>query len=259
MDIALTLTGFVVGVLMGLTGVGGGSLMTPILVLAFGITPSVAVGTDLLYATIAKCAGIWVHNRNRTIRWRIAGLLACGSIPSAILTVFLMKELKSLGVDYEYLITLTLSVALILTSLVLLFKNMLHLKINRRFSSIRDLHRRHRGTITVIVGILIGALVTLSSVGAGALGAAILLFLYPGLPAIVIVGTDLAYGIPLTGIAGLGHLHIGTVDFTLLGALLLGALPGTYLGSHLGPQLPDRVVRPILASILFLIGFRFMF
>ncbi len=140
MDIALTLTGFVVGVLMGLTGVGGGSLMTPILVLAFGITPSVAVGTDLLYATIAKCAGIWVHNRNGTIRWRIAGLLACGSIPSAILTVFLMKELKSLGVDYEYLITLTLSVALILTSLVLLFKNMLHLKINRRFSSIRDLH-----------------------------------------------------------------------------------------------------------------------
>lgn len=268
MDFALPTVGFLIGILIGLTGMGGGSLMTPILVLAFGIPVSVAVGTDLLYAAITKCAGIWVHHRRGTIRWKIAGLLAAGSIPSAILTVFLLKELKSLGVDYDRLITLILSVSLIFTSMALFFKKKRPSSEeskgpskdpSKELSGLSSLIRRHRKAFTVVAGILVGGLVTLSSVGAGVLGVAILVLLYRRLPIISVAGTDLAYAIPLTTIAGLGHLHVGHVDFSLLGTLLIGALPGAYLGSHFGTRLPDHVVRPILASCLFAVGVRFAF
>ncbi len=262
MDFALPTVGFLIGILIGLTGMGGGALMTPILVLAFGIPASVAVGTDLLYAAVTKCAGIWVHHCRGTIRWEIVGLLAAGSIPSAILTLFLLKELKSLGVDYDRLITLMLSVSLIFTSMALFFKKKRPLsekskEPSKELSGLASLIRRHRKAFTVLAGILVGGLVTLSSVGAGVLGAAILVLLYRRLPIIAIAGTDLAYAIPLTTIAGLGHLHVGHVDYSLLGALLIGALPGAYLGSHFGTRLPDQVVRPILASCLFAVGVRF--
>lgn len=257
MDIAYTLIGFLVGFMVGLTGVGGGSLMTPTLVLFFGIAPSVAVGTDLLYATITKCVGIWVHHRQGTIRWRVVGLLTLGSVPAAIFTVLFLRNLSAYNVDYEQLITWTLSIALILTSIVLLFKDRIQ-SLNRteHRSASGVIHQPLGEPLTVIVGTLIAVLVTLSSIGAGSLGIAILFFLYPRLPARVIVGTDLAYSVPLTCIAGLGYLHLGAVDFTLLAALLLGSLPGIYLGCRLGPQLPDRVVRPIMSSLLFIIGLR---
>ena len=260
MDFALPLVGFTVGILIGLTGMGGGSLMTPILVLVFGVSPSIAVGTDLLYAAVTKCAGVWVHSRHGSIRWDIVRLLAAGSIPSAILTVFLLKKLMSLGIDYDRFITLVLSVALILTSIVLVFKSAGHAsEKSNTLNSITGYFRHHRGLFTVLAGVIVGILVTLSSVGAGVLGAAMVLFLYPRLPIIAIAGTDLAYAVPLTAIAGMGHLQIGNVDYALLGALLIGALPGTYLGSHLGNRLPDRVVRPILAACLFAVGIRFAF
>ncbi|MCZ6718788.1 MAG: sulfite exporter TauE/SafE family protein [Gammaproteobacteria bacterium] len=258
MEILYTIAGFVVGFIIGLTGVGGGSLMTPILVLGFGIAPAIAVGTDLLYAAVTKCGGVFVHNKHRTIEWKIVGLLSLGSVPAALVAVWLLKALQAQGVNYDGLITSSLSIALILTSLVLLFKaRLVALSQDERLSTMRALHRRLQAPMTIFAGVILGFLVTFSSVGAGALGAAILFFLYPRRRAISIIGTDLAHAVPLTAIAGLGHMHLGTVDFMLLASLLLGSLPGIYLGSHLGTQLPDKVVRPVLASMLLVIGLRF--
>ena len=257
MDFAYSIAGFAVGFIVGMTGVGGGSLMTPILVLGFGIKPAVAVGTDLLYAAITKSGGILVHNRKRTINWRIVCLLSLGSLPASVLSVFLLKYLNQAGINYDRLITSSLSIALILTSLVLLFKEQLQiLGRNERFDVVRKLHKQLQTPITVLAGITLGILVTLSSVGAGALGAAILFFLYPRLQTIKIVGTDLAHAVPLTAVAGLGHMHLGTIDFSMLALLLLGSLPGIYIGSHIAVRLPEQYVRPALASMLFLIGVR---
>ncbi|MEE8321930.1 MAG: sulfite exporter TauE/SafE family protein [Gammaproteobacteria bacterium] len=257
MDSAFIFAGFLVGFIVGLTGVGGGSLMTPILVLGFAIKPAIAVGTDLLYAAITKSGGVFVHNKHSNIEWEIVFLMASGSIPATLISIFTLKHLAAAGINYEHLITTTLSIALILTSSVLLFKNKLQvLSRNERLAPVRAMHQRLRKPMTIAAGALIGTLVTFSSVGAGALGAAILFFLYPRMRAIAIVGTDIAHAVPLTAIAGLGHVHLGTVDFILLGNLLIGSLPGIYLGSHLGTQLPDKVVRPMLASMLLLIGVR---
>lgn len=257
MDIGYTVAGFIVGFIVGLTGVGGGSLMTPILVLVFSIKPAIAVGTDLLYAAVTKSGGIFVHHSKGTIEWKIVGLLSMGSIPSTLLSIFLLKYLETAEIEYDHLITTVLSIALILTSLVLLFRNQLQaLSQHERFAVIRAFHHRIRSPITVAFGALIGFLVALSSVGAGALGAAILFFLYPHMRAVTIIGTDLAHAVPITAIAGLGHAHIGTVNYLLLISLLIGSLPGIYLGSHTGVKLPDKIVRPILALMLFLIGAR---
>jgi uncharacterized membrane protein YfcA len=258
MDFTYSISGFVVGFIVGLTGVGGGSLMTPILVLLFGIKPVVAVGTDLLYAAITKCGGIWVHHRQGTIRWKIVGLLCLGSLPASGMTLLVLNSLNSKGLDYTKAVTSTLGVALILTALVLLFKRRISLlSKDERFATIRAAHHRLRVPLTVLTGAIIGSLVTLSSVGAGALGAAALFFLYPRLPAVSIVGSDLAHAVPLTAVAGLGHMQLGTVDLVLLGSLLVGSLPGIYLGSHLGVRLPERIVRPVLAGMLLMIGLRF--
>ena len=258
MDIAYTVAGFLVGFVVGLTGVGGGSLMTPLLVLGFSISPAIAVGTDLLYAAITKSTGIFVHHARNTIDWNIVKLLSAGSIPSACVSIFMLKYMLASGIDYEQVITTTLSIALILTSLVLLFKAQIQkLSQNERLSGIKTLHRQLRKPLTIFSGVLIGFLVTLSSVGAGALGAAILFFLYPRMRAISIVGTDLAHAVPITAIAGLGHAHLGTVDYMLLGSLLIGSIPGIYLGGNLGSYLPERIMRPVLASMLLMIGIRF--
>jgi len=257
MDIAYTVAGFVVGFIIGLTGVGGGSLMTPILVLIFGIAPVVAVGTDLLYAAVTKCGGVFVHHGRRTIEWKIVFLLSMGSVPATALSILILKHLGNIEVNYDQLITTSLSIALILTSLVLLFKNRLQLlSQNERFSTIRAIHRRFRTSMTIFSGALIGTLVTFSSVGAGALGAAILFFLYPRIRAVSIVGTDLAHAVPITLIAGLGHLHIGNVNGSLLLFLLIGSLPGIYFGSHIGIKLPEKIMRPALASMLLMVGIR---
>ena len=257
MDLDYTIAGFVVAFIIGLTGVGGGSLMTPILVIVFGIKPAIAVGTDLLYAAVTKGGGVFVHHYRGTVEWRVVALLACGSIPATVMSLFLLQHLERTGINYDHLITIMLSIALILTSSVLMFKNQLHkLSRNEQFDAVRTLHRRARVPMTVVSGGLIGFLVTLSSVGAGALGAAILFFLYPRQKAIKIVGTDLAHAVPITAIAGLGHAHLGTVNFPLLLSLLIGSLPGIYLGSHTGARLPDTVVRPLLAVMLLSVGIR---
>ncbi|MEK7322236.1 MAG: sulfite exporter TauE/SafE family protein [Pseudomonadota bacterium] len=258
MDWGYTLSGLLVGILVGLTGVGGGSLMTPLLVFVFGIPPVKAVGTDLLFAAITKSGGVWIHSRLQTIEWRIVGLLAAGSVPASLLTTY---GLQQIGVHNERLntiITTALGFALILTSIALLFKGEFQ-QLGRRLSGQKlSAWKEWRWVVTVIAGIILGVLVTLTSVGAGALGAAILFFLYPGLPTVRIVGTDIAHAVPLTAVAGLGHLHMGTVDFVLLGSLLLGSLPGIYLGSRLSHRVPEKVMRPILASMLMLIGVKFV-
>jgi len=260
MDLAYTIAGFTVGFIVGMTGVGGGSLMTPILVLGFGINPVIAVGTDLLYAAITKSTGILFHHKHRNIQWDVVKRLAMGSIPATIIAILILKQIHDAGYNYDRLITTTLSIALILTSLVLVFKTRIK-KISEQenLAAVRTVHRKIRKPMTVCSGAMIGILVTLSSVGAGALGAAILLFLHPGLRTIAIVGTDLAHAVPITLIAGLGHSYMGTVDFTLLIGLLIGSIPGIYLGSKAGTALPERITRPVLASMLFLIGVKFAF
>jgi uncharacterized membrane protein YfcA len=257
LDYGYTFAGFVVGFIVGLTGVGGGSLMTPLLVIMFGIKPAIAVGTDLLYASITKSGGIFVHHYQDTIDWKVVGLLCSGSIPASFVALYLLKYLQESGMDYDQLITSVLSIALILTSLVLLFRGKLQrLSQNERLQPVRALHHQLLVPMTVLSGALIGAMVTISSVGAGAFGAAVLLFLYPRMKTVRIVGTDLAHAVPITAIAGIGHAHIGTVDYDLLISLLFGSLPGIYLGSRAAIRMPDKIIRPILAAMLMLIGVR---
>lgn len=257
MDIAYIASGFLVGAIIGMTGVGGGSLMTPILLLGFNIPAAVAVGTDLLYAALTKSTGIFVHHARKTIDWKIVRLLSIGSIPSACLSVFILRYMSESGINYERLITATLSFALILTSLTLFFKERIGSMVwGGRFSGMGDLCRRLTKPLTILSGALIGGLVTLSSVGAGVLGAAVIFLLYPRLSTVSIVGTDLAHAVPITAIAGIGHMHLGTVNYGLLGALLIGSVPGIYLGSNLAYYLPEKIMRPIMAGVLMLIGIR---
>jgi uncharacterized membrane protein YfcA len=258
MDWLYTFSGFIVGFVVGVTGVGGGSLMTPVLVLMFGIAPATAVGTDLLYASLTKMGGSWVHGRRGTVDWKVVKLLAMGSLPAALLSMALLHYLALDEKHLKSLITSVLSVALLLTAAALLFKPYL-IKLGRRPDGVMfELHAHHLTGATIFTGAILGVLVTISSVGAGALGVVVLLFLYPRAPMAKIVGTDIAHAVPLTLIAGLGHAALGTVNYGLLGSLLLGSLPGIYLGSHLGIKIPDHILRPILATMLTTIGIKLM-
>jgi len=256
MDWVYTLSGFLVGLIVGITGVGGGSLMTPLLVLFFGVSPATAVGTDLLYASITKALGGWVHGRNGTVDWKIVGLLSLGSLPAATLTVVLLKFLALDEQTLKGLVTSVLSVALLLTAAALLLKDWIRKIALRDDGTVYELHHRHLPAATIATGALVGALVTVSSIGAGVLGTVALLFLYPRLSTVKVVGTDIAHAVPLTALAGMGHLALGTVDLVLLGSLLLGSLPGIYIGSHLSAKVPEKVLRPLLATMLLIIGAR---
>jgi hypothetical protein len=258
MDLAFSVAGFAVGFIVGMTGVGGGSLMTPILVLFFNVKPSLAVGTDLLYAAITKGSGIWVHNNKGTVDWKTVRYLCIGSLPAALVTLWVLGLLEARGIDYQKAITTALGVALILTSIAIVAKNRVIAYARApRFEPLRDSYRQVKLPLTVLSGLIIGVLVTLSSVGAGALGTVMLFFLYPSWDTRRIVGTDLAHAVPLTLVAGLGHARLGSVDYEMLASLLVGSLPGIYLGSHLGIRLPDHFVRPVLAGMLLFVGLKF--
>lgn len=258
MDWLYTLSGFLVGFVVGITGVGGGSLMTPLLVLGFGVAPAVAVGTDLLYAALTKMGGSWAHSRHGSVDWKVVRLLASGSVPAALLSLLLLHALKLDAHYLKVLITGVLSVALVLTAVALLLKPQLQKLASRPDGTPYELKPHHQAVATVLTGALLGALVTLSSVGAGALGVVLLMFLYPRMDSARVVGVDIAHAVPLTLIAGLGHAALGTVDYGLLGSLLLGSLPGIYLGSHLGVKIPERILRPTLATMLMLVGIRLL-
>ena len=252
--------GALVGLIIGLTGVGGGSLMTPILVLGFSIPPTIAVGTDLLYAALTKCSGVFFHHRNNTVDWKIVLLLGSGSIPSSIITISILEHLKSTGFNYDDIIILTLATMLILTAFIVVIKNRLlsFINTNHPESLVVNFIKEYRPQITVLSGVLLGCVVTLSSVGAGAIGSAILFLLYPRKPTIAIVGTDIAHAVPLTAIAGLGHLHFGSIDFSLLFGLLIGGVPAIYVGSLIGKKLPDRILRPFIALLLLAMGIKLL-
>ncbi len=258
MDWLITLSGFLVGFVVGMTGVGGGSLMTPLLVLAFGVAPATAVGTDLLYAALTKLGGSVAHTRHGTVDWKVVSLLSLGSVPAALLGVLLLKLLAPEAGHLKLLITSVLSVALVLTALALLFKPRLQEFARRPAGGLHELQSRHLAAMTIFAGALLGALVSISSVGAGALGVVLLMFLYPRLSSARVVGTDIAHAVPLTLVAGGGHAVLGTVNYGLLASLLLGSLPGIYFGSHVGVKIPERVLRPMLAAMLMVIGGRLL-
>ena len=257
MDFLYVISGFAVGAIVGVTGVGGGSLMTPLLVLLFGVAPVTAVGTDLLFAAITKTGGAWAHARRGGVDWKIVARLAAGSVPAAALTLvwlhFFVSDQKALS----HVVSAGLGVALLLTAGALLFREPLRRWAARRGASVTDEHTTTKRTI--VFGAVLGVLVSISSVGAGALGVTALFFLYPGLAAARIVGSDIAHAVPLTLVAGLGHAAAGVVDWPLLGSLLVGSLPGIWLGSRLGQALPERLLRGALATMLVLIGGKLVF
>ena len=247
--------GFVVGLLVGLTGVGGGSLMTPILLIFFNVKAAVAVGTDLLYASITKSVGIFAHGKLGNIDWIIVRLLAYGSIPASLLTLLYLKDLDIASDHAVSSIKFWLGIALLLTSVSVLFRNQLA-KLSKTGHWINP---QYTPALTVILGIILGFLVTLTSVGAGALGVTALLILYPKLSITRIVGTDVAHAVPLTLVAGLGHASLGTVDYSLLGTLLIGSIPGIWIGSHLSAKVAEHWVRALLALILVYVGQKLAF
>ena len=261
MNTGFVVAGLLVGFIVGMTGVGGGSLMTPIL-LYFGINPATAVGTDLLYASITKASGVWVHHKHRNIDWRVTGWLAAGSVPAALIMVVMLHVLSADAKIINALIKSTLGIALLLTSAAILGKPLLQKLLGRSgVSTATELSMRSGKTIaaTVLTGVVLGVIVTLSSIGAGALGTVALFALYPLLPTSRLVGTDIAHAVPLTLVAGLGHAGLGNLDLHILGFLLLGSLPGIYVGSHLAGRLPDRFLRPALAVMLALVGAKLIY
>jgi len=249
-------SGLVVGTLVGLTSVGGGSLMTPILILLFGIQPITAVGTDLLYAAATKTGGSLVHGINRTIEWRVVRRLATGSVPAAILTLLALHFLGISSHATNVFVSKVLGAALLLTSSALIFRRQLTDLYKRRVGSLDPVRTRR---FTIMTGAILGVLVASTSVGAGALGVTALILLYPELPVARLVGSDIAHAVPLTLAAGLGHLLLGNIDVSLLGTLLMGSLPGIFLGSALASRVPDRTLRHILAGVLFFVALKLIF
>lgn len=247
------LAGLFVGFVVGITGVGGGSLMTPIL-LHFGISPASAVGTDLLYAAITKSGGIYVHHKKRNIDWRITLFLAMGSIPAALITLWL---LHSSGLDtatVNKVIKKSLGWAMLFTALAILCKQKIMDYSHRNDMWVTRMTRKQQDIATIITGLILGAVVTLTSIGAGALGTVVLFLLYPLLPTVRLVGTEIAHAVPLTLVAGIGHASFGNVDWALLANLLIGSLPGIYIGSHLANRVSDKYLRPALALMMIYAG-----
>ena len=248
--------GFLVGLVVGLTGVGGGSLMTPLLVLLFHIHPTQAVGTDLLYAAATKSVGTLVHNASSTVNWRIVRRLATGSVPAAVATLLALYVFGPESPAVAKTITFSLGIALLLTAVSILFRSWLIRALAGQAGEMSD---RRVAILTVVSGLVLGVLVSISSVGAGALGVTALIVLYPRVKLANIVGSDIAHAVPLTLLAGLGHWQMGDVDMHLLGQLLIGSIPGILLGSYLSPRMPEGGLRPLLAAVLILVGGKLVF
>ena len=248
-------SGFAVGFLVGMTGVGGGSLMTPLLILLFGIHPSTAVGTDLLYAASTKTVGTLVHARARTVDWKLVGLLAIGSMPATIVTIFALSHFDLQSTAAQHIITLTLGIVLLITATFLILGGNIRHRFAERLSHISP---SRAATLTILLGLVMGVLVTATSVGAGAIGVTVLLLLHPNMPAGRVVGSDIAHAVPLTLLAGVGHWYLGSINWALLVPLLIGSVPGIIIGSYLATTARDVVVRAALASVLVIVGVRLL-
>ena len=247
-----SIAGFAVGAIVGLTGVGGGSLMTPLLVLGFGVPPVTAVGTDLLYAGLTKAGGVVSHGLKRHVDWRVAGLLAAGSVPGTALALAVLAIFPPAGATTRLVVSTALGVMLVLTALALALRSRLLAWAKSRSEG--GWIARHRVAATIATGLFIGLAVTLSSVGAGAVGVTALVLLFPALATLRIVGTDIAHAVPITLLAGAGHALLGNVNWWLLASLLIGSLPGIVVGSHLAARIPERLLRHSLVAVLLLAG-----
>jgi uncharacterized membrane protein YfcA len=250
-DPLYSISGFGVGFLVGMTGVGGGSLMTPLLIMLFGIHPATAVGTDLLYAAATKTGGSVVHGWARSIHWPVVALLACGSLPASVLTLTVLWRLNLNGEVARSLINLVLCGALFLTALSLIFRHAIMNRYRQRFDRLSS---ANTALLTILVGAVLGVVVSISSVGAGAVGVTALLLLYPRLPMVRIIGSDIAHAVPLTLVAGTGHWFAGAVDWHLMGSLLVGSLPGIVIGSYSAIRVPETALRLVLATTLILVA-----
>ncbi|HXQ83694.1 MAG TPA: sulfite exporter TauE/SafE family protein [Xanthobacteraceae bacterium] len=249
-------TGFAVGLLVGLTGVGGGSLMTPLLILLFGIHPATAVGTDLLYAAVTKTAGSAVHGVNRTIDWRVVRLLATGSVPLTVTTIVVLADIGINSSAARDLITVALAIALFITAATLLFRE----RIVARYATQLDaLQPKQVAALTIFVGAVLGVLVSITSVGAGAIGVTALVLLYPKLPTARIIGSDIAHAVPLTLVAGMGHWFLGSINLDVLISLLAGSVPGILIGSYVAVRIPETALRVVLAITLLLVATKLSF
>src|ERR1700726_4779971 len=251
-----TVAGFAVGLLVGMTGVGGGSLMTPLLIVLFGVHPATAVGTDLLFAAATKTGGTLVHGLAHTIDWTVVRRLASGSVPSTALTLLVLSRFDVNGSAMRDLITTVLSVALFVTVGLLIYRRKL---LTFYAARVGKLSARRTNWLTFLSGVVLGVLVSISSVGAGAIGVTFLILLYPHLPMARIVGSDIAHAVPLTLVAGLGHWMLGSVDWQIFSSLLVGSLPGIFLGSYLSGRVPELALRIILALTLAVVGSKLAF
>ena len=257
-DLAFVFAGFFVGFVVGLTGVGGGSLMTPILIFFFGVKPYLAVGTDLLFAAFTKMGGTAKLARARIIDWRVVGQLSAGSIPAALATLYVLKQVGPASAEAQGLMTTTLGFALLLTAAATLYKAIKGKKAPITIAAGQEQKATtplHWG-LPIVFGALIGTMVTLTSVGAGAIGVTVLMILYPLLPLPRIVAADIAYAVPLTLVAGFGHASMGSVDWPLLAKLLAGSLPGIWIGSHVMTRIPERAIRSLLSVLLAYAGLK---
>ena len=252
MDWLAVISGFGVGAIVGMTGVGGGSLMTPLLISVFKLNPAVAIGTDLWFAAITKTSGSIAHHRHGQVDYRITGLMLLGSIPAAIATIALM-HFTGVTKGWASALTFSLGIALLLTAVTVAYKQAWH-SVALRLQ--RWLPEHRKPALTVLAGLILGVLVSLSSIGAGAIGATLILFLYPQLETRRLVGTDIAHAVPLTLVAGVGHATLGHVDWGLLAALLIGSIPGIWLGAQLTRKMPDRLVRALLCVSLVTAGLK---
>lgn len=260
LDFAYIFAGFFVGTIVGLTGVGGGSLMTPLLIFFFGVKPYLAVGTDLLFAAFTKMGGTLSFARQRIVPWRVVGLLSAGSIPASLITLTVLHRVGPANAQLQSVITSTLGIALLLTASAMFYKAVRGKQLPRHLAqadAARATQPRH-WSLPLLLGAVIGTLVTLTSVGAGAIGVSVLLILYPLLPLPRVVAADIAYAVPLTLVAGLGHASLGSVDWALLSKLLAGSLPGIWLGSRLTHHTPERLIRTLLSGLLAWAGTKLM-
>lgn len=248
MTLSYIVAGFGVGILVGLTGVGGGSLMTPLLTLMFGVSPSVAVGTDLAFASLTKVAGTVAHRYRRTVHWDIVRLLCIGALPAAVIAAIFLKRFGALSPEIGHFIRYAIAGSVSLTVVALLFRSRMQAWLTAHPE--KQLHGTSLATATVLSGILLGTLVTISSIGAGAIGATLLVLLYPKLSPAEIAGTDIAYAVPLTAIAALGHWWLGSINWELLGTLLIGSVPGITIGSLAARKVPEKLLRGLLGLIL---------
>jgi uncharacterized membrane protein YfcA len=257
MTLTYVISGFAVGLLVGMTGVGGGSLMTPLLTLLFGVSPAVAVGTDLAFASTTKVAGTVAHRVGGTVRWDVVRFLCLGALPAAVTTTLALKYFGPLDQELGKIIRYSIAGSVLLTVVALLFRGRMQAWVLAHPE--KQLQGHKLAVATIMTGAVLGALVTVSSIGAGAVGATLLVLLYPRLSPAEIAGTDIAYAVPLTAIAAAGHWWLGSINWVLLGTLLLGSVPGITLGSFAARIMPEKFLRALLAATLTAVAAKLVF